>query len=161
MPRPLANVVVPALVALALTISAQTAAAATSADVEAMIANGKAYLYAEQAADGTWELAPKRDESLDNGQDTKGSQWGGRTALVVATTPVTRTRRTPATGHRQTSTCRASSRCQVAPVGPSRTTRAPLVNSKAGRRISVAPGRGSCRQVNSSSGPPWAGSAAR
>jgi hypothetical protein len=63
-------------------ICARASIGATPEEVDKAIERGKAYLYKTQKADGTWEIAPKRDPEAD-ANNKEGGQWGGITSEVV------------------------------------------------------------------------------
>ena len=63
-------------------VTAPAARAATSEQIDRSIAKAKAYLYAKQQGDGSWEPVPKRDPKVAASSE-KGGQWGGATALAV------------------------------------------------------------------------------
>jgi hypothetical protein len=62
--------------------------AATPKQIDDAIARAKAYLYAQQQKDGTWELVPAAEpvppkSPLEVKQSAQAGQWGGRTAIAV------------------------------------------------------------------------------
>ncbi|MGB7158179.1 MAG: DUF4159 domain-containing protein, partial [Tepidisphaeraceae bacterium] len=66
---------------LVLCLCCQPVRAATPQEVDAAVQRAVKWLYAKQK-EGTWETAPARDASL-KGQEVKGGQWGGETALAT------------------------------------------------------------------------------
>ncbi len=60
----------------------EVARAATPAQIDQAIAKGVKLLYSLQKPDGSWEVAPKRDEKQPRASET-GGQWGGKTALIT------------------------------------------------------------------------------
>ncbi len=64
-----------------LMLVAAPASAATPEQVETALNKAKAWLYAQQNADGNWEKSPKPISTERNNQS--GGQWGGRTAIAT------------------------------------------------------------------------------
>lgn len=85
MPTPPSRPFVALLISIAILTAPRSGSAATSAQIEVMISGGKTFLYDQQGPDGTWEVVAQRDEKIERGDDVRGSQWGGRTALCVYT----------------------------------------------------------------------------
>ena len=61
---------------------------ATAAKVNDAVAKAKAYLYAQQTPDGTWEdvagpVPPGQSKAQNDDQDPDAGQWGGRTSLAL------------------------------------------------------------------------------
>ena len=76
------------LLVLLLLAAPVAAAGVDAAAVNDSVAKAKAYLYAQQKPDGTWEDVPAPQSPGDTAkgiaaQDTDVGQWGGRTSLVV------------------------------------------------------------------------------
>lgn len=54
-----------------------------AADVQRAIDRAKAYLYAQQQPDGTWETVRLPSPAATSGASTEGLQWGGLTAVAT------------------------------------------------------------------------------
>jgi hypothetical protein len=70
------------LIFAALLLPSSAAFAATSAEIQASIDKGKAYLYSIQSG-GNWEIVPAPDPKHTNPWEVENTQYGGLTAIAT------------------------------------------------------------------------------